>query len=119
MILQRPLHTVKRDPLAVLDARTLKDEETCVVDFRARGGITDYLATAQTLLPPQDASKHRWYFMPEQTPDDVLIIKLADIAAEENPAIANGCGHCAPEIEGMEGFEPRESVECRVLAVWD
>ncbi len=56
--------------------------------------------------------------MPEQKEDDVLIIKFADTAAEMDPHIAGGCPHVSFEAEGTENEEPRESIECRVLAFW-
>ena len=56
--------------------------------------------------------------MPDQKPDEVLILKFADTAADSDPNIAGGCPHGSPEVEGTEDAEPRNSVECRVLAFW-
>lgn len=56
--------------------------------------------------------------MPDQKPDEVLIIKFADTAADGNPNIAGGSPHSSPEVEGTEDAEPRNSIECRVLAFW-
>ena len=70
------------------------------------------------LLPPKEPSKQKWYWMPEQQPDELLIIKFADTAAEKNPSVAGGCPHLSPEIPGTEDEEPRLSIEARVLAFW-
>ena len=70
------------------------------------------------MLPPKDPSRAQFYWMPEQTPDDVLIFKFADTAAETDPTIAACSPHASPVILGTEDEERRMSIECRVLAFW-
>lgn len=74
---------------------------------------------AYAVTPPKNPEAQRWYTMPGQRPEDVLIIKLADTASEDDPDISGGCGHCSPLVEGQAKAEPRESVECRVLVFWE
>lgn len=92
------------------------------MEYRAPSSVTEngeFLLEAYNVLPPNDPKKHRWYCMPEQKPNEVLFLKLADTASDGNPNVAGGCGHCAPLVKGREDEEPRESIETRVLAVWD
>jgi len=120
-IFQRPIKPVKRDPLAVCDWRSLDKGELQKIDYRAlseQNENGEYIMEAYALLPPQQPEAQRWYWMPEQKEDEVLIIKFADTAAEHNQDIAGGCPHLSPIVEGTEEEEPRCSIECRVLAFW-
>ena len=72
-----------------------------------------------SVSPPADPKVPQWYWIPEQKEAEVLIIKFADTAAETNTSIARCCPHGAAVVPGTEGEEPRESIECRVLAFWD
>ncbi|KXT18715.1 hypothetical protein AC579_2700 [Pseudocercospora musae] len=119
----RPLKTVKRDPIAVLDWRSVdkskdiqKTENRIPSEVNASG---DYIIEALTAVPPEHPEQHRWYWVPEQKPDEVLIIKFADSAAEHNKDIAEFCLHVSPKMPGTEDEECRQSVECRVYAFWE
>lgn len=119
---QRPLRTVLRDPLAVCDYRTLDLSELESSSYRALSNVTEngeYLLQADIVLPPKEPSKQKWYWIPRQQPDEALIIKFADTAADEDPKIARGAAHLSPTIAGTEDEEPRCSIECRVMAFWD
>lgn len=72
---------------------------------------------SQIVLPAKKPGQ-RWYWMPQQQPDELLIIKLADTAAETNSDIAAGVPHLSPIIPGTEGEIARVSIEARVLAFW-
>lgn len=68
------------------------------------------------LLRHQRISKQvRWYWIPEQQPDEVLIIKFADTAAELDPSIARCCAHGSAVASGTEAEEARSSIECAFL----
>ena len=121
-MLQRPVKPVKRDGLAVLDWRSLQDGELDPFEYRHTSETLEsgeFILEAYNVLPPKEPEKHRWYCMPEQKPNQVLFIKLADTEHEKNRTVAGGCGHCAPFVKGTENEEVRESVETRVIAVWD
>ena len=61
----------------------------------------------------------KWYWMPEQKTDEVLIIKFADSAFETDPSVAE-CGlHVSPIIPGTENEEVRQSCEVRVYLFWE
>ena len=117
----RPVQTVKKDPLAVCDWRSVDKPDLCKMTYRAlsdsnEGG--EYIMEAYSADPPKQPNKQRWYWMPEQRSDEVLIIKFADTASEHDPNIAGGCPHASPVIQGTEREEPRCSIEARVLAFW-
>lgn len=122
MIEKRPLKTVKRDPLAVLDWRTLDKSEIIPSENRIPSGITeekDYIIEAYTALPPKRPEAQRWYWVPEQTPEEVLVVKFADSASQEDPQIASCCVHASPIVPGTEHEETRESCETRMYLFWD
>ena len=117
----RPVATVRRDPLAVCDWRSVDKEELERQDYRALSNINangEYMMEAWHVMPPKNPSQQRWYWMPEQKPDELLIIKFADTDAEKDSSIAGGCPHLSPIIPGTEQAEPRLSIEARVLVFW-
>lgn len=108
----RPLsRSVDDQPLAVCDARTVAIEdlqEVVVYGYGADNyswhdiGIETFSVCA--------SDRHRWYYYPDMTPDDVLIIKSYD----SQGVIGTTCPHASfahPEPKG----EPRRSIELRVL----
>ncbi|MCJ1297565.1 hypothetical protein MMC08_000352 [Hypocenomyce scalaris] len=121
----RPLNTVHRDPLSVCDWRSVRPEDLEKVQYRAPSGVNangEYMMEGYTVLPPSEAAKERqrWYFWPQQTPQDLLILKFADTGSVNDPNIAAACMHTAVALEDADSAPPesRENVECRVLAFW-
>jgi len=119
----RPLFSpVKRDPLAVLDARTLSPHDLTKVYLRLPSQLSstgDYILEQWRGLPPQHPEQQKWYWVPEQKPEEVLVIKFCDSKSEEDERVAGQCLHISPILEGAEGEEVRRSVECRVYVFWD
>ncbi|KAK8075386.1 hypothetical protein PG997_010049 [Apiospora hydei] len=118
----RALRTVKRDPIAVCDWRSLdKKSDLVPTENRKPSEINAcgyYIGGAMGGLPPKNPQNQRWYWMPNQTPEEVTIIKFAD-SASVNPAVAAGCLHGSPEVPGTEEEETRCSVETRVYLFWE
>lgn len=99
---------VRRSPLALADASSVRPEELVATDqvFPDRVGEIYHLTHA----PAQ-----RWYYAPEMTRDEVLLIKgwdsLEDGRAQYTP-------HSAFDLpEGTEAAPPRESIEVRTFVV--
>jgi GA4 desaturase len=69
-------------------------------------------------LPPKKPEEQKWYWIPEQTPEDVLIFKFCDSAAADDLEISDGVLHTSPIVEGTEDAEVRESVESRIYVFW-
>lgn len=130
----RPLKRVKRDPLALGDARTFLDADYVPVMIRTptlgtAGRAAEiheceaWLARAGTGTGEEgkegEEEGHRWYWVSNQTPEEVLVIGLFDSAREGEGLAAGGAMHSSVELEGQEGEEEaRESLELRCLAIW-
>lgn len=107
----RPIHgPVRRSPLALADASTVRPDDLIATDqvFPDRIGEIYNLAHA----PSQ-----RWYYAPEMTDDEVLLIKgwdsLDDGRAQFTP-------HAAfPLPDTHDNAPPRESIELRTLVIID
>ena len=110
----------------MLDWRTVDHSEITPITMRALSGIRadgEYIRTGLSHKPPKDPTRPKWYWIPNQQPDEVLVLKFADTAAgtlgEKDSAIAPHCVHGSPVIPGMENEEARESIECRIIAFFD
>lgn len=105
----RPIRgPVQRSPLALADASSVRPSELVATDqvFPDRVGEIYHLAHA----PSQ-----RWYFAPEMTSDEVLLIKgwdsLEDGRAQYTPHGAFELPDTAPDAP------PRESIEVRTIVI--
>ncbi|KAH7360642.1 hypothetical protein BKA65DRAFT_493698 [Rhexocercosporidium sp. MPI-PUGE-AT-0058] len=115
----RPIRTIKRDPLALSDARSIPEEDLV--------HVTTYLAKGRTnmtwgVLPPAvdektgRQEKHKWYWCSEMTPDEVFLFKILDSKLDGR---ARRDPHSAFHIEGTEGEETRQSIEMRCMVFWE
>jgi hypothetical protein len=98
---------VRRSPLALADASSVRPEELVATDqiFPDRIGEIYSLAYAPT---------QRWYYAPEITPDEVILIKGWD----SDPARARFTPHGAFALPNTPADAPaRESIELRTYAV--
>lgn len=105
----RPIRgPVQRAPLALADASSIRPEELIATDqvFPDRVGEIYHLVHA----PSQ-----RWYFAPQMTPDEVLLIKGWD---SQEDGRARFTPHGAFELPDTdESAPPRESIELRALVI--
>ncbi|KAK3314258.1 hypothetical protein B0H66DRAFT_568095 [Apodospora peruviana] len=116
----RPLKLVKRDPLALLDQRTLADEDYIPVPIKTPCLGRDTMEThdAGGFLA-RYGTGHEWNWIDDQKPEEVLIIGLFDSDMESKGWKASGGTlHSSVELPGTEGEEPRESLEVRCLCIW-
>ncbi|HEX5078273.1 MAG TPA: CmcJ/NvfI family oxidoreductase [Geminicoccaceae bacterium] len=104
----RPIRgPVRRSPLALADAASVRPEDLIATDqvFPDRVGEIYHLAYD----PGQ-----RWYYAPEMTPDEVLLIKGYDSRTDR----ARFTPHGAFELPNTPAdAPPRESIEVRTLVV--
>ena len=124
----KPLKTVRRDPLAVMDARSIAPDDWVVMERTYRGFQPGWFKpefAGENLFarPPKmekdDGGAHRWYWLSEQRPDEITIIKIFDSEAmKEGSHVARMCAHTAFEIERTELEPVRESIEVRVIVIW-
>ena len=117
----RPLKRVRRDPLALGDARTfLQSDYVPVVVKTPNLGISpDSKETHDTeSYLARWSEGQKWYFISEQEPEEVLVIGLFDSERDKDTVAAGGTLHSSVDIEGTDGMEARESLELRCLAIW-
>ena len=104
----RPIRgPVRRSPLALADAASVRPDDLIATDqlFPDRVGEIYHLA--------HDPAQ-RWYYAPEMTPDEVLLIKGWDSLTDR----ARFTPHGAFDLpDTAEDAPPRESIEVRTLVV--
>ncbi|KAI1624984.1 hypothetical protein EDD37DRAFT_372541 [Exophiala viscosa] len=117
----RPLKRVHRDPLALGDARTFLERDYVPVIVKTPNlGIPGDISTHSTESYLAHWSEgQKWYFVPKQEPEEVLVIGLFDSERDKETVAAGGTLHSSVDLPGTENEEPRESVELRCLAIWD
>lgn len=117
----RPLKTVRRDAIAVSDQRTIRPDDyvPTVMKFPYLGqpGVTGTHDIDSYLS--RYSESHRWYWVEEQKPEDVVVITFYDSHAERDGGLASGgVLHSSVELPGTEDLEMRESLEVRCLCIW-
>ncbi|KAE9372981.1 GA4 desaturase [Stipitochalara longipes BDJ] len=116
-----PLKAVKRDPLAVADYRTCKAEDYVPIEAKAPPfGRQD---TAESYVVETFSAgyskEHKWYWIDNQTPEEILIVRFFDSDFEgQGYTAGGGVLHSSVEIPGTESRETRESLETRFLCIW-
>ncbi|KAM0197924.1 hypothetical protein ACHAPI_004656 [Fusarium lateritium] len=112
----RPLKPVKRDPMAYIDYRTA-DEGDGVSFWRNPPGV--YGTFKSDVLLTTANSKHKWYWISDQLPSEVLFMKIMDTESDKDgSSVAGGVHHCSFHVSGTENEEVRESVETKFIAFW-
>ena len=103
----RPIVGPLRDyPLAVADARTVPFEDLVPSDLVYRHRVGE---TYQVRYNPA----HRWYYVPEMTTDEALLLKCFDSATDGRARFAPHTAFRDPTV-GPD-FQRRESIEIRTL----
>ena len=103
--LWRPIRTVRKDPLGVADARSVPDSDLVPVELI----YPDRVGETFTVRPNEN---HRWYYLKEQQPNEVLLIKCFDSKTDGR---ARRVPHSAFVDESTVNEEARESIEVRSL----
>ncbi|KAI5357770.1 putative hydroxylase/desaturase AsaB [Septoria linicola] len=120
---ERPRYApVRRDPIAVLDWRSVDESEVVATQNRALSAVLEsgeFMREMLIHVPPKCPEALRYYWVPDQQPDEVLIIKFADTGATDGSGIAKHCIHGSCVLPGTEDEPARESIECRVMAFFD
>ncbi|CAO2655094.1 Nn.00g101580.m01.CDS01 [Neocucurbitaria sp. VM-36] len=106
----RPLETVRRDPLACCNGAGLIDQDFVVRELEMPNGMAPKKNTAIT-----HGKNHKWYYLSEQNPDEVLLVKCWDTAQ----GVVRRCPHSAVRQEANEDGGPRQSIEVRCLVFWN
>ena len=105
----------------VADSKSFATEDLVSFEYRVPNADGEFLTEA-SLLRAGDVKRQKWYWLPEQTPDEVLVIKLADSESgaigKPGGSVAGSTPHGSPLLPGTEDKPTRESIEVRVIAVW-
>ncbi|KAH6708920.1 hypothetical protein BKA61DRAFT_615084 [Leptodontidium sp. MPI-SDFR-AT-0119] len=109
----RPIRTIQRDPLALADALTVPASD---YQLRARKFPSGVESGNYIMSHGSKEEMHRWYYMPEMSPEDLVVFKGYDTLQDEK---GWRCPHTAVVVEGTAGLPPRESIECRAICFWE
>jgi hypothetical protein len=101
----RPIKTILKDPLGVAEANSVPDDDLVPVKliYPDREGET------YSVRPNEG---HKWFYVNEQRPEEVLLIKCFDSKTDGR---ARRVPHSAFVDEERENERTRESIEVRAL----
>ena len=97
-------------PLAICDARTIRDADLVASERRAK----DRIGELQLVIHNPD---HRWYWFSAMTPDEAVLIKTFDSSLDGQARRAIHTAFVNPDAPADAA--PRESIETRVLVLFD
>ena len=101
-------HAVERNPLAIVDASTVKAED--VLDYY----YTGYGQKGKSAMPLYDPN-HRFYYVRGMKTDELLFIKQLDTRR----GLSKVCPHTSFDDPGSpDDAPPRRSIEVRMMAVF-
>ncbi|KAK8079598.1 hypothetical protein PG997_007416 [Apiospora hydei] len=113
----RPIKTVHQNPLAVVDARSVSDNDLVAADVHYVS--SGHRAETWAVKP---SSSHRWYYKYAQRPDEVTLIKCFD---SDSANEARRTPHSAFEDPAFVDDDTddanksgRESIEVRALVLY-
>ena len=116
----RPLKPVRREPLALCDARSVLESDLRAVtqiypgrDPNSHG--KEAKAGSVQVWNVAASPNHKWYYASNMSPDEVMLIKCFDSKLDGR---ARRCPHTAFKSPFDEG-PARESVEVRCLVFWE
>ncbi|KAG9881962.1 hypothetical protein KCU94_g19599, partial [Aureobasidium melanogenum] len=141
----RPIgHNASDFPLAVIDWRTTTEKDFVKVDLlypkRTDGDNDDRgkevlpdpnsMTSTQGYEPKGEtyavapSDKHKFYYMKDMTPDEVMLLKCFDSRSEWSPNSTPGLAHGTPHTAFVDPQTPadapgRQSIEVRCLIFYD
>jgi len=107
----RPLKTIQKDPLAVADSTTVPDSDLLPL----KRIYSDEKEGENCVVKADGFLQHRWYYINQQQPDEVLIFKQHD---SDLKAKTRGTPHSSFLYPGTEHLANRESIEVRAIVYY-
>lgn len=104
----RPIKTIRKDPVAVADSRSVPDEDLVAAEMTEDGYKGE-----QWVVRHNPA--HQWCFKHQLRPDEVLLIKCFD----SDELVARRALHSAFEDQTYKDEESRQSIEVRCIVLYD
>ncbi|KAF2158982.1 hypothetical protein M409DRAFT_71330 [Zasmidium cellare ATCC 36951] len=119
-----PLKTVERDPLAVCDASSVREEDLYPLAIRRPAdAVNENFTNTPKNMKANESwhvyynDEHRWYYKSKMTPEEALLIRIYD---SEKDGRARRCPHTAFELADQDAQMPnRTSIETRCVVRWD
>ena len=107
----RPInHPVETTPLAIADARSVSQDDFIATDLIYPNRVGEIYNVAHN-------PAHAWFYVPEQTPDEAILLKVFDSARDGR---ARYTAHTAVDDPNARAdAPPRESIELRALVFFD
>jgi hypothetical protein len=107
----RPIsHAVQNWPLAMCDAQSIDPADLIPTDLVYPDKVGETYSFRHN-------SAHRWYYFPEQAPDEVLLLKIFDSRTDGTARLT---AHTAfDDPTSPADALPRRSIELRTLVFWD
>ncbi len=106
----RPLTAVESAPLAICEAASVVQDDLIhgPIGGNSAAGVPNAAGWNLAYNPA-----HRWCYVPDMQPDEVLVFKLCDTDAGR----VQWTAHTAIDVPGTApGASPRRSIELRTLA---
>ncbi|KAF3799963.1 Gibberellin cluster GA4 desaturase [Colletotrichum gloeosporioides] len=115
--LWRPWEQVHREPLALCDARSVRDDELhdtmhCVPFQWPRKPTENHM---WQIAPPESSTQHKWWFRSGMTRDDVILIKIFDSKKDGRARRTPHSAFPTPDDIGPA----RRSIETRFFVFWE
>jgi hypothetical protein len=106
------------NPLALCDARSVSPEDLVATDI-LHFGEHDLAVPRHSgqIYSVRHNPAHRWFYVSEMRPDEVLLLKCYDSRADGRARFMPHTGFRNPACPSE--FVPRESIEARTLVVFD
>lgn len=108
---------VQDHPLAICDARstTLDDFLPTQIEHYAESDLETPSLVGQ-IYSFQHNPNHRWYYISDMQPDEVMLLKCFDSASDGRACFTGHTGFVNPDCP--DEFIPRESIEARTLVIY-
>ncbi|KAM3519715.1 hypothetical protein NHJ13051_007332 [Beauveria bassiana] len=103
----RPIQAIRKDPIAVADARSVPDEDLVGAEMTEDGFVGESWVVRHN-------PAHQWHYKHGMTPRDVLLIKCFD----SDERVARRALHSAFEDPRYQDCESRQSIEVRCLVCY-
>lgn len=108
---------VQDHPLAICDARSTKLDDflSTEIEHYTEGDLHTPSLVGQ-IYSFQHNPDHRWYYMSDMCPDEVMFLKCFDSANDGRACFTGHTGFVNPNCPSQ--YTPRESIEARTLVIY-
>jgi hypothetical protein len=113
----RSIHgTIENWPLTFCDSTTLAPEDVIPVKRMAKDRIGEIQMASFN-------PNHKWYYFPQMTPDEVVLIKTYDSASTSSSSTSTGINNCTLHTSFADPMtpsdaKPRQSMETRAFVFY-